>query len=213
MKTPRPWIDASLSLVNGMAYWPGNPPFRTQRVKDLKRGDHSNVSLLSLGSHTGTHMDAPVHFLKGGKGIDAMPYEASNGPARVLWIPGRGEISADALERHRIRRGERLLLKTANSTRLAKRRRFTKDFVHLSTQACELLARRGVRCVGVDYLSVGGYHTNGGEVHRLLLGAGIWIIEGLDLSRVSSGRHELACLPLKIAGGDGAPARALLRKR
>ena len=207
------WIDVSVGLRDGMAHWPGNPPVKITRALDMDRGDHCNVSVLSLGSHTGTHVDAPIHFLKGGRGVDGAPYAATNGPARVIELRSRAAISASELLRHRIRRGERLLLKTRNSSRCWKTARFVKDFVYLSTEAGRFLASRGIRTLGIDYLSVGGYDKNGTELHRVLLEAGIWIIESLDLSAVGRGRFELACLPIKIVDGDGAPARAMLRRR
>ena len=215
MKKPRAhsgWVDVSVGLRTGMPHWPGNPAVKIERTQSMELGGHSNVSSLSMGSHTGTHVDAPAHFLKGGKGIDEMPFEATNGRARVIEIRSRSAIQRRELERHRLCRGERVLFKTANSARCWKKKAFVKDFVYLSTQAGEYLASCGLRAVGVDYLSVGGYRKNGGEVHRVLLEAGIWIIEGLDLSPVRPGRFELACLPLKIIDGDGAPARAMLRK-
>lgn len=206
------WIDVSVGLRDGMAHWPSNPPVKIKRMLDMERGDHCNVSVLSMGSHTGTHVDAPIHFLRGGQGVDQAPFAATNGPARVLEIRSRSAISSKELLRHNIRRGERLLLKTSNSARCWKGARFVKDFVHLSTEAGLFLASRGIRTIGVDYLSVGGYRKNGTDIHHALLEGGIWIIEGLDLSRVGPGRYELACLPIKIIGGDGAPARAMLRK-
>jgi arylformamidase len=197
-------------IRSGMAHWPGNPPVVVTRVKDLARGDSSSVSLLSLGTHTGTHVDAPAHFVRGGLGVDAMPYEAVNGPARVVEVRGAGPIGPEALDG--ARRGERVLFKTRNSARW-REAAFMEDFTYLSTEAGLRAARLRVRAVGVDYLSVGGYKRNGADVHRALLEGGVWIIEGLDLSRIRPGRHELACLPLRIEGGDGAPARAMLRRR
>lgn len=205
------WIDVSVGLHTGMPHWPGNSPVKIERTQDMERGGHSNVSTLSMGSHTGTHVDAPVHFLNGAKGVDQMPFAATNGAARVVEIKNRAAIESKDLIRHRIRRGERVLFKTVNSARCWKKKSFVKDFVYLSTEAGEYLARRGVRTIGIDYLSVGGWRRNGGDIHRILLEAGIWIIEGLDLSRVRPGRCELACLALKIVDGDGAPARAMLR--
>lgn len=205
-----PWRDVSLPLRSGMAHWPGNPPVRIERVRDMRRGDHSNVSLVSMGSHTGTHVDAPAHFLQGGAGVDAMPYEAANGPARVVHARERDAIGPRALDG--LRRGERVLFKTRNSARPGGTR-FREKFVFLSIEAGRRAVDIGLRTVGVDYLSVGGYRANGEEIHRVLLSAGIWIIEGLDLSAIRPGRYDLACLPLRIAGGDGAPARAMLRMR
>jgi len=206
------FIDISVVLHAGMVHWPGDPPVAMTRTSDIARGDSTTVSKLSMGSHTGTHMDAPLHFLRGGKGLDEMPLETTVGPARVIAIRHPHWITPDELRSHHIRRGERILLKTKNSTRCWRMDRFVEDFVYLSTEAARFLAARRVRTVGVDYLSVGGYRErNGVVVHRTLLGAGIWILEGLDLSRVRPGRYELICLPLRILASDGAPARAILR--
>ena len=195
-----------------MVHWPGDPPIVITRTSDLERGDSATVSKLSMGSHTGTHMDAPRHFLRGGKGLDDMPLDMTVGSARVIAIRDSKVITSDELRRHQIRPGERLLFKTRNSTRCWKTDRFVKDFVSLSPEAARFLAQRRIRMVGVDYLSVGSYRErNGVEVHRTLLGAGIWILEGLNLSRVRPGMHQLLCLPLKILASDGAPARAILK--
>ncbi len=211
MAAPRV-IDISVPLRDGMVHWPGDPSVRIRKVKEVGRaGSSSTLSLLSMGSHTGTHMDAPGHFLRRGRPIDRMPLSAVMGPARVIPIRDPEKITVDELLPHRIRRGERILFKTRNSSRCWKTNLFIRDFVHLTAESARTLAGFRLRCVGVDYLSVGGYKRDGSEVHRLLLGAGIWIIEGLDLSKARPGRYELICLPLKISGGDGAPARAVLR--
>jgi arylformamidase len=141
-----------------------------------------------------------------------MPLEVGLGPARVIAIEDPAHIEAAELRRHRPRRGERLLLRTRNSDQVWQAAGFVKQFVAFSLEGAEYLAGCRPRLVGVDYLSVGTYHGDGPEVHRALLGAGIWIVEGLDLSRVAPGDYELACLPLRIEGGDGAPARAALRR-
>jgi len=164
-----------------------------------------------MGAHTGTHMDAPAHFVRGGIGIDDMPVDAAMGWARVIPIRDRKSIKPDELVRHAIRRGERVLFKTHNSSHCWDTDSFVEDFVYLSATAAQYLAERQVRLVGVDYLSVGGFRADGVESHQALLKAGIWIIEGLNLKRVRPGRVQLVCLPLKIAGGDGGPARALVR--
>jgi arylformamidase len=206
------WIDISVTLHSGMVHWPDNPPVQIAQMLSMERGDICNVSTLSMGSHTGTHMDAPRHFLAAGKGIDEMPLEASIGIARVIEIHDPHSIKPDELRPQQIQRGERILFKTQNSARCWKTQEFIEDFVYISQEAAFYLASLGVQTVGVDYLSVGGYTKDGKETHQALLGAGIWIIEGLNLSQVQPGTYELICLPLKIAGGDGAPARALLRK-
>jgi arylformamidase len=164
-----------------------------------------------MGAHTGTHMDAPAHFVRGGIGMDAMPLDAAMGPARVIPIRDRTSIETDELIRHRIRRGERVLFKTHNSDHCWDTDSFFEDFVYLWATAAQYLVERQVGLVGVDYLSVGGFRADGVETHQALLRAGIWIIEGLYLKRVRPGRVQLVCLPLKIAAGDGAPARALVR--
>lgn len=194
-----------------MVHWPDNPPVRIERMKNMDRGDACNVSVMSLGSHTGTHMDAPLHFVRDGAGMEKMPLDAVMGPCRVIAIKDRVSIKVAELEKFHIRRGERILIRTVNSARCWKTDRFDEDAVYISTDAAQWLAKRKVMTVGVDYLSVGGYKKNGLECHQALLEAGLWIIEGLDLSRVKPGRYELICLPLKILKGDGAPARAVLR--
>lgn len=205
------WIDVSVMLRDGMVRWPDNPPVRIHRTQNMERGNDCNVTALSLGVHSGTHMDAPVHFLPKGQGIDAMPLSAAVGPARVIGIHDRESIKPDELREHRIRPGERILFKTRNSSRCWKTDTFLKDFVFLSEEGARWLADRQICSVGIDYLSVAGFYSDTMAIHTTLLKAGIWIIEGLDLSRVQPGKYDLICLPIKIAAGDGAPARALLR--
>ena len=194
-----------------MVHWPGDPPPRVTHALDLERGDPCTVSLLEMGAHTGTHMDAPAHFVHGGRGIDTLPLDTAIGSARVITIRDPESIKEDELIRHRIRRGERVLFKTHNSARCWDTDCFVEDFVYISATAAHYLTERQVRLVGVDYLSVGGFRRDGVDTHQTLLKAGIWIIEGLNLKRVRPGRVQLVCLPLKIAGADGAPARALVR--
>jgi arylformamidase len=206
-----PWIDVSVTLRTGMVNWPGDPPVRFSHAKDMERGDPCTVSLLELGAHTATHMDAPAHFVRGGRGIDDMPLDAAIGSARVIPIHDRESIKPGELARHAIRRGERILFKTYNSEHCWDSDRFVEDFVYISAPAARYLAERRVQLVGVDYLSIGGFRADGDETHQALLKAGIWIIEGLNLKQVQPGRVQLLCLPLKIFEGDGAPARALVR--
>ena len=206
-----PWIDVSVNLKNGMVHWPGDPPARFSHALDMERGDPCTVTLLEMGAHTGTHMDAPAHFVRGGIGIDQMPLDTAIGSARVIPIRDRQSIKTAELARHSIRRGERILFKTHNSDHCWDTDSFVEDFVYISATAAEYLAERQVRLVGVDYLSVGGFRADGVETHQALLQAGIWIIEGLNLKGVRPGRVQLVCLPLKIAGADGAPCRAVIR--
>lgn len=207
------WIDVSVPLRTGMVHWPDNPPVAVERTMDLGRGDACTVSRLSMGAHTGTHVDAPSHFVPGGASLDALPFEAVVGRARVIAIRSPRAVTVEELRRHAIRRGERLLFRTRNSSRCWKTDAFVEDFVYVAADAARYLADRGVRLVGVDYLSVGGYVHDGPETHAALLEAGIWVIEGLDLSKVRPGPVDLVCLPLRLAGSEGAPARAIVRER
>ena len=206
------WIDVSVPLHTGMVHWPDNPPVSIERELNMDRGDVCNVSKMSMGVHTGTHMDAPIHFIHGGIGIDQMPLTASIGRARVIEIGDTVSIKPGELAGHDIQRGERILFKTRNSARCWQSDDFVEDFVYIAHEAAQYLAALGVQTVGVDYLSVGGSHVDGPETHQALLGGGVWIIEGLNLSQVEPGIYDLICLPLRIVGGDGAPARAILRQ-
>ncbi len=205
------WIDVSVPLHTGMVHWPDNPPVSIERILDINRGDVCNVSKMSLGVHTGTHMDAPVHFLRDGVGIDQMPLTATIGRARVLATSDPVSIKPEELVGHSIQPGERILFKTRNSPRCWQTDEFVEDFVYIAHEAAQYLAGIGAQTVGVDYLSVGGAHVDGTETHRALLEGGIWIIEGLNLTQAQPGIYDLICLPLRIVGSDGAPARALLR--
>jgi arylformamidase len=205
------WIDVSVPLYTGMVHWPDNPPVQINRILDMERGDSCNVSKMSMGSHTGTHMDGQIHFVKGGKGIDQMPLEATIGPARVIEIHDPESIKPEELRSHAFQPGERVLFKTLNSQRCWHSDTFVEDFVYISHEAASYLVEQHIQTVGVDYLSVGGFKTDGVETHRALLEAGIWIIEGLNLSAIQPGTYDLICLPLRIRDSDGAPARAILR--
>ena len=207
------WIDISVPIYTGMVHWPDNPAVRVERIQDLSRGDVANVSKLELGAHTGTHMDAPRHFLADGAGLDELPLDATIGPARVIPIAQSQAIFPEELEAHRLRAGERVLFRTQNSERCWKNNQFVEDFVYISAAAAQYIVQRKVRTVGIDYLSVGGYVHDGVETHRILLGEGVWLIEGLNLAAVKPGTYELICLPLRVVGADGAPARAILRQR
>lgn len=209
--SPAPWRDVSVPVRDGMVHWPSDPPVQIGRRESIAGGDVANLTAVSMTAHTGTHMDAPVHFIEGGAGIDELPLDVAIGRARVVEIEDQGAVTAAELGRHEPRAGERLLLKTRNSARAWWEEDFDEGFVHIDPEAAALLAEAKVALVGVDYLSVGGMES-GAETHRHLLGAGIWIIEGLDLTAVAPGDYELACLPLRLVGADGAPARVLIRK-
>jgi arylformamidase len=206
------WIDISLPLRNGMVTWPGDAPFDWASTLEIANGDECNLSRISTTTHIGTHMDAPLHYLPGAAGIESMPITAVIGRARVIEIHDQEIIRTSELALHKLAKGERVLFKTRNSSQAWKTHEFQKKYVHIDPNAARYLVECGVHTVGVDYLSVGGFESSGAETHRILLEAGIWIIEGLLLEHVEPGEYELVCLPLKIVGGDGAPARAVLRK-
>jgi arylformamidase len=204
-------MDISVPVRNGMVHWPGDPDFHIERATDQEKGDAATVSRMALGVHTGTHMDAPLHFIRHARSIDTMPIDATVGTARVIGIRDRQSIKREELIGHGISAGERILFKTGNSDHSWDSDRFDEDFVYISQDGARYL-ECGVRTVGVDYLSVGGYRHDGLETHEALLGAGIWIIEGLNLRGVEPGTYELVCLPLRLMGAEGSPARAILRR-
>lgn len=208
---PVPWIDVSLPVRDGMIVYDGDPEVRIERVTDIARGDLANVSRIELGSHTGTHVDAPRHFIDGAAGADELPPGALVGPALVAdarALPG--DIDAAALATLELpARTERVLLRTRNGD-LWDRAAFSHDFVGLAEDAARDLVAMGVRLVGIDYLSIAP-STDPAPTHRVLLEAGVVVVEGLDLRAAPPGPYELICLPLRLEGADGAPARALLR--
>ena len=208
----REFIDISIPLRNGMVNWPGDAPFSRIETLKIANGDVCNLSQFASSVHIGTHMDAPRHFLADGHGIETMPIAATVGPARVIAIHDPELIRVKELEQHHLAKNERVLFKTKNSEHHWKTHTFQEKFVHIPQDTARYLAKCGVQTVGVDYLSVGGYETDSAETHQALLEAGIWIIEGLNLEHVEPGNYELICLPLKLSGSDGAPARAVLRQ-
>lgn len=195
-----------------MVHWPGDPEPTFERISEIQRGAEANVTLCRMTAHTGTHMDAPNHFLPGGSGIDEFPLEIGIGRARVITIPPEVRaISDSSLQSKGIRRGERLLFKTRNSNVRWDDRDFQPDYTALDDSAAAFLSQAGVVLVGVDYLSIGLHNADGPATHKTLLGAGIWILEGLNLASVSDGEYNMVCLPLRIRGCDGSPARVALR--
>ena len=198
-------IDISVPVRSGMIVWGDEAAPIVERVSSITEGDGYNMSRLVLGAHTGTHVDAPLHFIEGGASVESLPLEVLIGP--VLVVDARSaaeEIDAESVEREVTAGTERVIFATRNSE-LWERDRFTNDFVGVSPVAASLLVERGARLVGIDYLSVGSP-----ESHRKLLSDGVVLLEGLDLRGVDAGAYRLVCLPLDIVGSDGAPARAVL---
>lgn len=206
------WIDISVAVRMGMAVWPGDPAPAFERVMDQNKGDICTLTHATMGAHTGTHMDSPLHFVPNSPSMEQMPIDATVGTARVIAIQDPVAIHRAELEPYAIQKGERILFRTANSDRNWGDLPFNEDFVYIARDAAEYLAECGVRSVGVDYLSVGGFKQDSVETHVALLGAGIWVMEGLVLADVEPGDYELVCLPLKWVGAEGAPSRAILRR-
>jgi arylformamidase len=203
-------FDVSIPIRDGMLHYAGNPPVHVTRVSSLEAGDPANVSELDMGAHSGTHVDASDHFLAGGAGAEALPLEALIGLAEVVdATSATGVLDLVTLRDLELppRGSERILFKTRNS-QLWSREEFTRDFVRLDGEAAAYLVERGAKLLGIDYLSIGD-----AEAHRILLSAGVVCVEGLDLRGIAPGSYELVCLPLKLVGSDGAPARAVLIQR
>jgi arylformamidase len=206
-----PIYDISLPISESLVVWPGDPPVRITQPSHLDRGDMATVSRLDIGAHIGTHVDAPVHFVQGGAGVDSFNLDLLVGPARVVHALEADALSASVLQALDIPPGtERVLFRTRNSERWARgEEEFWTDYVGITDDGARWLIEQGVQLVGIDYLSVAPFDELVAP-HRTLLGAGLIVVEGLDLSGVAAGVYQLVCLPLKVVGGDGAPARAIL---
>jgi len=203
------FYDITMTIDNGMISWPGDGPVMVGRVRSMDDGERLNQSRLDLSAHTGTHIDAPVHFLKEGSGVDSLPLEVLIGLAVVVNISGIKAIGAPELKTAIIPPNtERLLLKTDNG-KFLEQSEFNQEFSYITPEGAGYLIDHGIRLVGIDYLSVAEYGS-GEAVHRALLSEGIVIVEGLDLREVPPGPYRMTALPLKIRGCDGAPARVVL---
>jgi arylformamidase len=208
------WIDISVPLRTGLVHWPGDPEPTFERISEIEQGAEANVTFCKMTAHTGTHMDAPCHFIGGAAGIDQFPLQVGIGPARVVTVPsGCSAVGQSELEAVGVERGDRILLKTRNSRAQWHEQDFKTDFVGVNASGARYLRDRGARMIGVDYLSVGLFEGDGAETHKTLLSGGVWIVEGLDLANVEEGEYDLVCLPLRIVGSDGSPVRAALRTR
>jgi arylformamidase len=204
-------IDVSVPLDAPLPTYPNNTPFSLESIQRIAQGASSNVSTLHMSAHAGTHVDAPRHFFDDRPGTEALPLEMLIGRTRVVEITSRSAIVADDFSAINLSNDIRLLIKTHNS-RLWASREFHPDYVGVSESAARYLVDRGIKVLGVDYLSVEKFHTPGAPAHHVLLGAGTIVIEGLNLAEVEPGVYEMICLPLRIVGSDGAPARVVLRR-
>ena len=206
-------IDVSVPLRAEMPTWPGSAGILLKPIKRMAEGDLENVSRLDCNVHAGTHVDAPWHFVEGGHTAEQLPLDMLIGPAFVAFLPETSAITANDLDGLALPAGtERLLLRTRNSELWAGgMTEFREDYVALSANAAQWVVDHSIRLIGVDYLSVQGFGDSS-PVHGTLLEAGVVIVEGLNLANVEPGLYELICLPLRLVGADGAPARAVLRK-
>jgi arylformamidase len=202
-------IDVTLPLSAALPVYPGNPALKLDAIERLAEGGSANLSRLTLGTHSGTHVDAPRHFFDEGDSAEQLSLELLTGPARVVAIDGAA-IGADAIAGADIGDAARVLFKTRNSE-FWSAGAFRSDYTFLTEDGARALVARGVRLVGVDYLSIEEFRKPGAPAHRVLLGSGTIIIEGLDLRRVTPGVYDMFCLPLPLVGADGAPARVVLR--
>jgi arylformamidase len=204
-------IDVSVPLDAQLPTYPHNTPFSLEPIKRIARGDSSNVSTLHMSAHTGTHVDAPRHFFDQGAGTESLALELLIGRARVIEIDSRAGIAAEDLAPLDLSDDIRVLIKTHNS-RLWGSPEFHQDYVGVTESGAKYLVEHGIKVVGVDYLSVEKFHNPGAPAHHVLLGAGTIVIEGLNLHEVDPGVYEMFCLPLRVVGSDGAPARVVLRR-
>jgi arylformamidase len=203
--------DVTVAISNDLPVYPGDPAISITRTQSLEKGDVARVSQLSFSTHIGTHIDPPSHFVMDGIPLDRVPLEILIGPARVIDVGNVESIDTSALERADLNGVTRVIFKTRNSLFWRESQVFREDFVYLETEAAELLVKRGVQLVGIDYLSIEKFNFDRPTTHWTLLGNNVVIVEGLDLSEVPPGDYELICLPLKIKDGDGGPARVVLR--
>lgn len=203
--------DISVVISTDMPVYPGDPPVSISPFLSISKGDKVNVSALALGSHTGTHLDAPRHFFENGRGMSELELELLAGRATVLQLDVAQEIRREHLEGADLRGTERLLLGTANSA-LWREAGFQEDYIYLTEDTARHLVELGVKLVGLDYLSVEKFGSSEAPVHRALLQNDVVILEGLNLTGIEPGEYELICLPLRLNCEDGAPARAILRE-
>lgn len=205
------WIDITHPIVHNMVTWPGDVPVTLERTSSISKGDGANVTVISLSAHTSTHMDAPLHFIDNEADISVLPLEKITGKAKVIEIKNKEQITAEELSEYQIEKGDKILFKTANSEINWPECNFLEKYVHITPKAATLLKEKQIDLVGIDYLSV-GYGDDQTLVHQTILGNDIWIVEGLNLKGIKPGNYELVCLPLKLVGSDGSPARVIIRK-
>jgi arylformamidase len=202
--------DISVPIRTGGLVYPGNPEIEVTLQQSVAKGAGANVSFVRFGSHSGTHADAARHFFNDGQSVDQIPLERLIGPAIVLAFDDSVRaVGAADLRKHELTEHSRVLLRTRNSALLAQKE-FVPDYTYLAPDGAQYLVDTGVELVGIDYLSIEQFHSGHHQTHKILLGKSVVILEGLNLSAVTPGEYQLICLPLRIEGCDGAPARAVL---
>lgn len=208
--------DISVPLSARTPTYPGDPGIKIQPWRELANGDAANVSVIYFGAHSGTHIDAPAHFIRGAAKLESLPLDVLIGRAQVLEVPpDQAYVDREFIEKNVTKGTERVLFKTRNSRIWENgESEFRKDYVYVDLKAANRMVELGIRLVGIDYLSIEKFESENHETHLCFLSQGIVIVEGLNLAQVSAGIYELICLPLRIADGDGdgAPARAVLRE-
>ena len=203
--------DVTVPLTPGMPTYPGDPPFELEAIRSLAE-DRYRLSRLVLSTHAGTHVDAPAHFLDGGATVDQLPLEILLGKARVVELSSRERVERADMEALDLRDDLRVLLKTRMSGQML-RTAYQEDHLYVTVDAAHYLAQAGIKLVGFDYLSIDRAGSADFPAHHALLGKGVVVVEGLDLSEVEPGEYDMTCLPLRVGGGDAAPARVFLRSR
>lgn len=210
-----PYYDITVPLTNEMPTYPGDPGIQVTASSSLANGDSANVTHLNFGAHTGTHVDAPAHFIEGASKVESMDLDTLIGRAKVVEVPTMDlSVGVDFITQHCTASDKRVLFKTRNSSFWkGSEQSFRKDFTYLELEAAQELVKLGVRLVGIDYLSIEQFGQADHPTHLALLSKGMVILEGLNLDGVPAGEYELICLPLRVSSGngDGAPARAVLR--
>jgi arylformamidase len=213
--SPVPIYDVTVPISNELPTWPGDPSVQLTVWRSLSSGDSANVSMLNFGAHTGTHVDAPAHFIEGAAMIESLPLDVLIGEAQVVEVPDYMlAIDEEFALDHCAPGTTRIIFKTRNSAFWSESEpEFHTDFTYLDLKAAQALVERGIKLVGIDYLSIEKYDSPKNETHLALLSRGVVILEGLNLTDVPEGTYELICLPLRLrtSKGDGAPARVVLR--
>ncbi len=205
------FLDVSVSIENGMPHWPGDPDVNIYRIGSIAGGNSANISAINFGLHTGTHMDAPLHFIDQAADITMVTPEILIGKTKVIEINNPEFIGREELEEYDLKNSERILFKTRNSSHEWFKEEFNQDYVYLNDEGAEYLSGLKVRVIGIDYLSIGKFKA-GKDTHQTLLKKNIWIIEGLYLKDVPEGDYEMYAMPLKISGADGSPVRVILKQ-